>query len=82
MLKANWKVGLKGTSDTSLEVAVSIHSRQPSQKQQRILGGGAEVGHHLSPLGNSSSDWDTNASITYRHTRTETHMHSDTNEEQ
>lgn len=80
--EANWKVGLKGTSDTALEVSTSIHSRETSQRQQRIPGGGGEVGHHLSALANSSSDWDTDASISYSHTHTDTHMHNGTNEVQ
>lgn len=81
-LKANWKVGLKGASDTDPEVSTSIRSRETSQRQQRILGGGGEVGRHLSALGNSSTGWDTGASITYRHTYTESHMHNGTNEVQ
>lgn len=81
-LKANWKVGSKGTSDTGLQVSTSIHSRGTSQRQQRILGGGSEASLHLSALGNSSSDWDTNASISHRHTHTDTHTHNGANEVQ
>lgn len=40
------------------------------------------VAHLLSAVGNSSCDWDTNASITYRRTHTEAHMHNGPNEVQ
>lgn len=57
-------------TDTGLSVSTSIHSGKISQRQQRILGAGGKVGPHISAQGDTSSNWDTDASITYRYTRT------------
>lgn len=80
--KANWKVGLKGTSNSGLWVSTSIHCREPRQRQKEILRWGGEANRHLSALGNSSIDCDTNSSIRYARTHTGSHTHSGANEVQ
>lgn len=80
--KANWKVGLKGTSDSGLQVSTSIHCRETCQRQKEIPRWGGKANRHLSALGNSSIDRDTNSSISYARTHTDPHTHSGANEVQ
>lgn len=57
--KRHWSLGLY--------INTQLRTRQRQKRIPRGLRGEGEPGHHLSALGNSSSDWDTNASISYRH---------------
>lgn len=69
--KANWKVGLKGASDSGLQVSTSIHCRETCQRPKEIPRWGGEANRHLSALGNSSIDRDANSSISYARTHTD-----------
>lgn len=80
--KANWKVGLKGACDSGLGVSTSIHCREPGQRQKEIPGWGSKANRHLSALGNSSIDRDTNSSIHSARTYTDSHTHGGANEVQ
>lgn len=80
--KANWKVGLKGTGVSGLWVSTSIGCRETRCRQKEIPGWRGEAYRHLSALGNSSIDRDTNSSISYAHTHTDPHTHSGANEVQ
>lgn len=77
-LKKEWKAGLKGPErHRSLGCHINTWQRNLPKAAK-----GSWEGRWRQLSFISSSEWDSHASITYRHTRTKTHMHSITNEVQ